>query len=251
MSVRGQWMRTGVGTQTSSPRNLTLASTDVVAYPTAMKRFLSLTFLCLLPSLVCCQSKPGDAAAAAPSAEEVAALPKKAVIETSLGKIVIELNGEKAPVTVKNFASYAKKKHYDGTIFHRVIDGFMIQGGGFAESDGKMVEKPTDAPIRNEGQNGLKNVRGSIAMARTPVLDSATSQFFINLKDNGSLDYPSNGGYAVFGKVTEGMDVVDQIRQVKTGIETLTMLDPSGNRIPAPSEDVPVEPVVIKSITVE
>ncbi len=139
-------------------------------------------------------------------------------ITTSLGVITVELNEEKAPQTTKNFLAYTDKKFYDGTVFHRVIPGFMIQGGGFTKD---MVEKPTDAPIANEANNGLKNVRGSIAMARTMDPKSATSQFFINLKDNAALDYtaptPQGWGYAVFGKVTGGMEVVDKIAAQKTG----------------------------------
>ena len=143
---------------------------------------------------------------------------KKAIVETSMGTITLELNEEKAPVTVANFIDYAKSGHYDGTIFHRVIDGFMIQGGGFTK---EMNQKPTRGPIRNEAQNGLKNARGTIAMARTNVVDSATSQFFINLVDNDFLDFrdptPQGFGYAVFGSVTDGMEVVDAIAKVSTG----------------------------------
>ena len=141
----------------------------------------------------------------------------KATIETSMGSITLELDAAKAPVTVKNFCDYAKGGHYNGTIFHRVIDGFMIQGGGFTAA---MDQKPTNAPIKNEATNGLSNARGTIAMARTQVVDSATSQFFINLTDNTFLDHrtpdPRGFGYAVFGKVTDGMDVVDKIAKVKT-----------------------------------
>ena len=142
---------------------------------------------------------------------------KKATIETSMGSITVELDDEKAPVTVKNFLDYAASGHYDGTIFHRVIDGFMIQGGGFTKA---MDQKPTKAPIKNEASNGLTNKRGTIAMARTMVVDSATSQFFINLVDNAFLNFraptPQYYGYAVFGKVTEGMDVVDRIAKTTT-----------------------------------
>lgn len=141
-----------------------------------------------------------------------------AVIETSMGTITLELDEAKAPVTVANFAQYAKDGFYDGTIFHRVIDGFMIQGGGFTKD---MNQKETRAAIRNEAMNGLKNARGTIAMARTSVVDSATSQFFINLVDNDFLDFqnptPQGFGYAVFGRVTDGMDVVDAIAKVRTG----------------------------------
>jgi cyclophilin family peptidyl-prolyl cis-trans isomerase len=157
-------------------------------------------------------------------------------MQTSLGKIVIELNSEKAPITVKNFLQYAKDGFYNGTIFHRTMEGFMIQGGGFTKD---MVEKPTAGAIKNEASNGLKNDRGTIAMARLPDPNSATSQFFINHKNNSSdLDYPlNNGGYAVFGKVTQGMDVVDKIAKV-----------PTGNR--GMHQNVPIEPVVIQSVTI-
>ena len=162
-----------------------------------------------------------------------------ATIETSLGSIELRLDAAKAPISVSNFVQYAKSGHYDGTVFHRVIDGFMIQGGGFTAD---MAQKPTRPPIRNEAANGLKNARGTIAMARTMVVDSATSQFFINLKDNAFLDYrspdPRGFGYAVFGQVTKGMDVVDKIAKVKTG-----------NR--GYMGDVPVEAVLIKKVTVD
>jgi cyclophilin family peptidyl-prolyl cis-trans isomerase len=162
----------------------------------------------------------------------------KATIETSMGTITLELDEEKAPATVQNFAEYAKSGHYDGTVFHRVIDGFMIQGGGFTRD---MNQKPTRAPIRNEAMNGLKNARGTIAMARTMVVDSATSQFFINLVDNDFLDFtsptPQGFGYAVFGRVTDGMEVVDAIAKVKTGFR-------------GPHQNVPEEPVVIRKVAV-
>lgn len=142
----------------------------------------------------------------------------KAVIETSMGTITLELDEAKAPLTVANFVQYAKDGFYDGTIFHRVIDGFMIQGGGFTKD---MNQKETREAIRNEAMNGLRNDRGTIAMARTSVVDSATSQFFINLVDNDFLNFqnptPQGFGYAVFGKVTDGMDVVDAIGKVRTG----------------------------------
>lgn len=139
-------------------------------------------------------------------------------IETNMGDILLELDAEKAPLTTQNFLDYVKNGFYDGTIFHRVISNFMIQGGGFTE---QFQKKATNAPIRNEANNGLKNDRGTIAMARTSDPHSATSQFFINVVDNGFLDYRSQTargwGYAVFGKVVEGMDVVDKIRKVQTG----------------------------------
>ena len=138
-------------------------------------------------------------------------------MKTSEGTIRLELWEDKAPITVKNFVRYVDEGFYNGTIFHRVIDGFMIQGGGF---DANMVQKPTRAPIKNEAANGLSNKRGTLAMARTSVVDSATSQFFINVKDNGFLDFrapnPQGFGYCVFGEVVAGMDVVDKIKVVKT-----------------------------------
>jgi cyclophilin family peptidyl-prolyl cis-trans isomerase len=160
------------------------------------------------------------------------------LISTSLGDIKAELYADKAPITVKNFLAYAKDKHYDGTIFHRVIPGFMIQGGGM---NADMKEKSTKSPIKNEAGNGLKNDRGTLAMARTGVVDSATAQFFVNVKTNDFLNHKNDSsqgfGYAVFGKVLEGMAVVDKIVAVPT--ETRGM-----------QEDVPRDPVVIKSLTV-
>ena len=166
-----------------------------------------------------------------------AAEPVRVLMETSQGNITLELNTEKAPISVANFVSYVKAKHYDGLTFHRVIRGFMIQGGGYDE---KYDQRSTQKPIANEAKNGLKNVRGSIAMARTNVPDSATSQFFINHADNANLDYPSfdGWGYAVFGQVTEGMDVVDKIAEAKTG-----NIAPFGR-------DVPVTPIIIKHVTI-
>ncbi len=162
-------------------------------------------------------------------------------LETSMGNIVIELNRQAAPVTVKNFLGYVEAGFYDGTIFHRVIPGFMIQGGGLTA---EMAEKETRDPIVNEAKNGLSNKRGTIAMARKPDPNSATCQFFINHKDNTPLDYVANAnpGYAVFGKVTEGMDVVDAIAAAKT----TTRKDKRGVEM----RDVPVEPVLIKSARV-
>ncbi|OQA27714.1 MAG: Peptidyl-prolyl cis-trans isomerase B [Verrucomicrobia bacterium ADurb.Bin345] len=158
------------------------------------------------------------------------------VIKTSLGDIKAELFQDKAPLTVANFLQYAKDGHYNGTIFHRIIDNFMIQGGGFTKD---MAQKRTRAPVKNEAANGLKNERGTLAMARTSVIDSATSQFFINVKDNDFLNHtaptPQGFGYCVFGKVVEGMDVVDKIKSVQTG-----------NR--GPFQDVPVETVEIVEI---
>ena len=159
-------------------------------------------------------------------------------MKTSLGSIELALDEAKAPITVKNFVSYAKKGFYEGTIFHRVIDGFMVQGGGFTKD---MVQKKTEAPIKNEAGNGLKNDKYTIAMARTMVVDSATAQFFINVKDNGFLNHrsedPYGFGYAVFGKVTKGQEVVDKIAKVATGNHGF-------------HQNVPTTPVVIEKVTV-
>lgn len=156
------------------------------------------------------------------------------IIDTNYGKIEVELDSEKAPKTVANFMSYVDRKFYDDLVFHRVIDNFMIQGGGFDKS---LKLKPTDASIKNEAHNGLKNKKGTIAMARTPDPDSASSQFFINLVDNDNLNYknPADYGYAVFGKVTNGIDVVETIGKTKTGY--------TGGM-----GDVPSTPVMINSI---
>jgi len=137
-------------------------------------------------------------------------------LTTNHGDILIELDAEQAPVTCANFEQYVRDGHYDGTLFHRVINGFMIQGGGMNTD---FIPKPTRAPIENEAKNGLKNARGTVAMARTMDPHSATAQFFINVADNGFLDYPGQDrwGYCVFGRVTEGMDVVDKIKGVATG----------------------------------
>ena len=159
-------------------------------------------------------------------------------MHTSKGLITLELDAEKAPVTVANFIEYVKSGHFDGTIFHRVIPGFVIQGGGMESG---MKEKPTQPPIENEADNGLKNVTGSICMARTNDPHSATSQFFINLKDNQFLDHtgknPQGWGYAVFGQVTDGMDVVEAIAAVQTGN--------AGFHQDVPVEDIVVEKVII------
>lgn len=160
------------------------------------------------------------------------------VMNTSLGEIELSLNQEKAPLSVANFLAYAETGHYEGTVFHRVIAGFMVQGGGF---DADLQQKATQTPIENEAANGLENVKYSIAMARTSVVDSATSQFFINVADNAFLDHrdTSNAGfgYAVFGRVVSGQDVVDKIAATQTG---------AAGRF---SKDVPVEAIVIESIT--
>ena len=175
----------------------------------------------------------GSAAAAPKGGKHVV------LLETSLGEITIELNAEKAPISVKNFLAYVKEGHYNGTIFHRVIKDFMIQGGGFTE---KMSEKKSAHPaIKNEAGNGLKNERGTVAMARTNVVDSATAQFFINTVNNDFLNHTDETargfGYAVFGKVVSGMDVVDKIRAV-----------PTARR--GASDDVPTQPVTLTKATI-
>ncbi|HEX2769962.1 MAG TPA: peptidylprolyl isomerase [Geobacteraceae bacterium] len=160
------------------------------------------------------------------------------LMETSMGNVKIQLDPQKAPISVKNFLDYVKSGFYGGTVFHRVIPGFMVQGGGFTAD---LQQKPTKAQIRNEAGNGLKNDRGTIAMARTMIVDSASAQFFINVADNAALNHRDDSmqgyGYAVFGKVTEGMNVVDKIVQVPTGYKM-------------GMGDVPVAPVVIKSMKV-
>ena len=185
---------------------------------------------------------PVAATATEAAAPEAAPAPEQAketdmvIIKTTLGDIKVKLAADKAPLTVANFLAYVDAGIYNGTIFHRVIDGCMIQGGGF---DASMNQKPTRAPIKNEAANGLQNKRGTLAMARTMVVDSATAQFFINVKDNGFLDFrapnPQGFGYCVFGEVVAGMDVVDKIKGVRTGIK-------------AGMQDVPLETVEILSV---
>jgi peptidyl-prolyl cis-trans isomerase A (cyclophilin A) len=194
-----------------------------------------LTTVLALTTVSAAQDAAKPAVPAAPTAPAAPAAPAEdkvvfVKLSTSKGDIILELNESKAPLSVANFVQYVKDGHYDGTTFHRVIGNFMIQGGGFTPD---MKQKDTRAPIKNEWQNGLKNTRGTISMARTSVADSATSQFFINVVDNGGLDLPRDGAaYAVFGRVIGGMDVVDAIRNVKIGMK-------GGMR------DVPVEDVMI------
>ncbi|MSM39519.1 MAG: peptidyl-prolyl cis-trans isomerase [Geobacter sp.] len=187
------------------------------------RKFLVALSLCLL------------GVTAAVAADQAAKNPV-VVLETSMGDIKVELFQKEAPLSVENFLDYANSGFYNGTVFHRVINGFMIQGGGFTPD---MTPKKTNPPIKNEAANGLKNDRGTIAMARTMVADSATAQFFINVVNNNGLNRPSpdGHGYAVFGKVIDGMDVVDKIKAVKTGMSR-------GFR------DVPETPVLIKSVKV-
>ena len=177
--------------------------------------------------------KPGPAGNTC-TAKLKGSAPMKVKLTTSMGVVTVELNKEKAPVSTENFVKYVEAGHYNGTIFHRVIDGFMVQGGGFTKD---MQQKPVQAPIKNEAANGLKNDMYTLAMARTGVRDSATAQFFINVKQNDFLNYrdesPQGWGYAVFGKVVEGQDVVDKIRKVATGNAGM-------------HQNVPLEPVVIE-----
>ncbi len=179
------------------------------------------------------KDKPG-AAAAGCLANLKGTAPMKVKLTTSMGAITVELDKEKAPISAENFVKYVDSGHYNDTVFHRVIDGFMVQGGGFTKD---MQQKPTMAPIKNEAANGLKNDMYTLAMARTGVRDSATAQFFINVKANDFLNYrdesPQGWGYAVFGKVVEGQDVVDRIRKVPTGNSGM-------------HQNVPLEPVVIE-----
>lgn len=162
---------------------------------------------------------------------------EKVVIKTTLGEIHLDLDNEKAPKTVENFLKYANSQHYDGTVFHRVIDNFMIQGGGMNEN---LAPRPTQEPIENEADNGLLNTVGTIAMARTQDPHSASCQFFINVADNAFLNHsaktPDGWGYAVFGKVTAGLDVVQKIAKVETGSQ-------------GPYQDVPTSPIFIESVT--
>lgn len=178
-------------------------------------------------------------ALALPVVQAASAPAPRVKLETSMGDIVIELNAAKAPKTVENFLAYVKSGFYDGTIFHRVISNFMIQGGGFTQD---FHQKPTNASIQNEANNGLKNTRGTVAMARTNDPHSATAQFFINVVDNDFLDYRApttrGWGYTVFGKVIEGVEVVDKIRQTPTG---------SGGMF---GKDVPTTPVLINKASV-
>ena len=189
-------------------------------------------------SVVCLLALAVPAAQPAPKAQSPASANPRVLLETSKGNIVIELNADKAPKTVKNFLDYVSSGHYAGTIFHRVIPGFMIQGGGFTADMGEKDGRP---PIQNEADNGLANQRGTLAMARTPDPHSASDQFFINVANNGFLNHrgktAEGWGYAVFGKVVEGMDVVDAIVKVATTTK-------------GPHQNVPVEPVVIRKASV-
>jgi peptidyl-prolyl cis-trans isomerase A (cyclophilin A) len=196
-----------------------------------MLRHAACVLLGLVFPLACARAE--EPQKAGPSSDTAKPVAVKMV--TTMGDIVIELDAAKAPETVKNFLQYVDDKFYDGTIFHRVIHNFMIQGGGFTED---LKQKETRPPIRNEAANGLKNRRGTVAMARTGQPHSATAQFFVNVVDNAFLDYPGrdNWGYCVFGKVLEGMDVVDKIKSTKV------------KRLDNAFANLPMEPVVIRSV---
>lgn len=198
-----------------------------------MKLIPTLFFAGLFSSFALAQEKEEKKEVAKPAASKVEEV--TVVMATSEGDIHIQLDSGRAPLTVKNFLSYVDDKYYDGTVFHRVINGFMIQGGGFSMKDEKLAKKDTKPPVKNESAKSGPNDRGTIAMARTSDVDSATAQFFINVADNKSLNHPNMGGYTTFGKVTKGMDVVDKIKSVETGTS-------SG------MGDVPKKAVVIKSI---
>jgi cyclophilin family peptidyl-prolyl cis-trans isomerase len=192
------------------------------------------------------EAVPGEAAPVQP-------VPAVTVVEikTTMGAILLELDAAKAPVTVENFLRYASSGHYDGTVFHRVVGGYMILGGGFEKKGAELVEKPTEAPIKNEAANGLRNVEGTIAMARTDAPDTATAQFFINCRDNEMLDHaPAAIGYTVFGRVTKGMDVVKQINAVPTGVREVQGRLGNGQLRPMPIKSVPLSDVVIESVRV-
>jgi cyclophilin family peptidyl-prolyl cis-trans isomerase len=200
-----------------------------------VKRLLIIALTLTLACNAEADKAPGEKADKAPDSTVENKKDPIVEIDTSLGKIQVELFADKAPITVKNFLKYTDDKFFDGTVFHRVIPGFMIQGGGFEPG---MKQKKAREPIKNESTNGLSNKRGTLAMARTPVPDSASAQFFINLKSNDFLDRAKardGVGYAVFGKVIKGMDIVDKIAKVETGNS-------------GPHGDVPVKDVVIKSV---
>jgi len=202
-----------------------------------MKQLLLSFLLISFTAFAGAESQPESDSAASAKKPNKASEPVQIVISTSKGDIKLELYADKAPKTVENFLKYANEGFYEGTIFHRVINGFMIQGGGF---DTDFQKKKTHPPVENEAKNGLKNLRGTIAMARTADPHSATAQFFINHKNNTALDYPSRDGwgYCVFGKVTEGMDVVDEIAKTATGSNKVFR------------QNVPKETIEIKKVTV-
>lgn len=207
-----------------------------------MRSFTLALALMLTPALACAKAGDGKGKSAKAGGNP------HVILETNLGTMEVELYADKAPISTKNFLAYADEGYYTGTIFHRIIPTFMIQGGGFSKT---MQKKPTKAPIKNEADNGVSNARGTLAMARTGVVDSATAQFFINVVDNARLDHRSKDargyGYAVFGKVVSGMDVVDKIRNVITKCPSSSRA-PCNEGLPPGMRDVPATPVEILSV---
>lgn len=228
-------------------------ATSIMKLPTSLSFIAPLAIAFLLGA---CQEKtaaPVETTSDAPVAKDYPNDPVVA-IKTNFGVIRAELFAEKAPKTVENFLKYVESKHFDNTIFHRVISDFMIQGGGFENQNGNFVEKATLPPVVNEAHNGIKNRRGTLAMARTTDPHSATSQFFINVGENEQLNLGATkdgNGYAVFGKVLSGLNIVDQIRNVPTETGRLTSRTPDGGLKPDSHKDVPVKAVIIESITLE
>ena len=225
-----------------------------------MKSCAALLAVLALATLSCQRGEKSsdNASASGATAEETQKPPPdpnhpRVKFDMTLGEIVVELDREKAPATVENFLGYVKRKHYDGTIIHSAIEGFMIKGGKFRLKNNHPLEKPTSLGIKNEAANGLKNLRGTIAMDRGSDPDSATAWCFINLKDNEGLDRPNpdGAGYTVFGKVVEGMDVADAIGALPTESGQVFTLHPvNGEPTPATEQNLPKKPVVIKSATI-
>ena len=215
-----------------------------------LRKFLFSSLFSTLLFSSCQPNKKGTEAPSKTVTEEASpASGDLVIIETSMGTIKARLHGDTAPITTKNFLSYVDEKFYDETIFHRVIPNFMVQGGGFALADSTPKEKITRDPIRNESPKSRKNLRGTLAMARTPDPHSASAQFFINVVDNAMLDHPNSQGegYAVFGEVIEGMEIADKIVAVPT-FETPLLAENNGRWIVNLSQNVPIDPVFIKSI---
>ncbi len=201
-----------------------------------MKLFFKITLIGFLTSFVLGQEPAKKTVQEKKPKKTAPAKETTVIMSTSLGVIHIELDSKSAPITVENFLKYVDAKHYDGTIFHRIIEGFMVQGGGFKETDSSLKKQPTNPPIKNESEKTPSNKRGTIAMARTSAPNSATAQFFINVVDNPFLDYPKNGGgYATFGKVVKGIEIVAKMRAVKTAVKN-------------GMANVPIDAVTIKSV---
>jgi cyclophilin family peptidyl-prolyl cis-trans isomerase len=201
-----------------------------------MKLFFKITLIGFLTSFVLGQEPSKKTVQEKKPKKTAPAKETTVIMSTSLGVIHIELDSKSAPITVENFLKYVDAKHYDGTIFHRIIESFMVQGGGFKETDSSFKKQPTNPPIKNESEKTPSNKRGTIAMARTSAPNSATAQFFINVVDNPFLDYPKNGGgYATFGKVVKGIEIVDKMRAVKTAVKN-------------GMANVPIDTVTIKSV---